>query len=492
MRSRLISSLYLALGLFPWNQCFAQGTNPEDLDIPDEAVIAEPAPAKEAVPSTAPTNQSTPDQPAPATVAPAAPPPASTPGQDVVTIPRAVWEQLLRDVEELKRARGATQPSTTPTPSTEPPAATSSGETPPPLEAEVTPATGSNRSLLLPDISLIVTGKGFLSNDRQDPDRNRMFLDEAELGIQGYVYPNVKADAYIVAAPSEDEPFDIEEGYLTFLSLRKNLNLVVGRKFAPFGRTGEQHPHSWLYSRQLIPRRNLIAEENLVGDGVLARFLLPTGKNLFANLDVGYWQAGGGHTHDEEEGEGFPRGPGAGFNDNFYSARLWLGRSFGRNSELEIGGSYARGKSEAEAEHEGEEGEEEEHEVSRGRVALTGVDLTYRRYLSNDRRLLLRGEYFRYKPSGGLESNRATGYYLLGNYRLDKRNDVGLLYEKSELPLFPGDHEKAWSLIYTRQFSESFYLRLHGTHGSRPGKGSYNEAYVQLTWGIGPHTHELE
>jgi len=54
------------------------------------------------------------------------------------------------------------------------------------------------------------------------------------------------------------------------LGVRKNLNIIAGRKFAPFGRTGEQHPHSWFYARQLIPRRNLVSEENLAGGGLLA------------------------------------------------------------------------------------------------------------------------------------------------------------------------------------------------------------------------------
>jgi hypothetical protein len=305
------------------------------------------------------------------------------------------------------------------------------------------------------------------------------------LGVQGYVYPNIKADAFITAAPSEDEPFHPEEAYLTFLSLCKNLNLIAGRKFAPFGRTGEQHTHSWLYSRQLLPFRNLVSEEALAGDGLLARYLLPTGKNLFANLDVGIWNAterDGGVIADSPSE--IASGPGAGFNNRFYTARLWASKSLGRDNEVEAGASWARGDALLT--------KEATSEIAGGQAELTGLDLSWRHFFSGPKRLLLRTEYFGYRPRGDLTelAHRASGWYGLANYRLNKRDDVGLLYERSGFPANDGS-ENAASVILTRQFTEQFYIRLHATHGDRPG-GSYNQAMVQLTWGIGPHTHNLE
>jgi hypothetical protein len=47
-------------------------------------------------------------------------------------------------------------------------------------------------------------------------------------------------------------------------------------------------------------------------------------------------------------------------------------------------------------------------------------------------------------------------------------------------------------LIFTHQFNEQYYLRLQGTHGSRPGDEAYSELWAQWTWGVGPHTHNLE
>ena len=123
---------------------------------------------------------------------------------------------------------------------------------------------------------------------------------------------------------------------------------------------------------------------------------------------------------------------------------------------------------------------------------MRGLDLTYRRYGTGSKRLLLRGEQFSRRQTGELGSQTARGYYLFANNRFDKYNDVGLLYSWSEFPQAPDLHEQALSLILTRQFAEQYYLRLQANRGSRPGKDPYHEFYLQWVWGVGPHTHNLE
>jgi hypothetical protein len=110
--------------------------------------------------------------------------------------------------------------------------------------------------------------------------------------------------------------------------------------------------------------------------------------------------------------------------------------------------------------------------------------------MNNGKRLLLRGEYFKYKPRG-LPTTSADGYYALANMKLDARRDIGLLYEKSDFPNAPGQRENALSLLFTKQLTEQFYVRLMGTRGERAGD-SYNELRLQFTAGLGPHTHSLE
>jgi len=407
---------------------------------------------------------------------------SATPDEATVTVPKSEWEAMRdrldaieKELQELKMGQVPPQPGETP-------AAAAGVET----EAPATPAASTletqaptgGKYLSLPDISLIVQAKGLASSDTRDDARNRIRLSEAEIGIQGYVYPNVKADAFIAMSPEEDEPAQVEEAYLTYLGLRKGLNLYLGEKHVSFGRTNLLHNHSWLYVRPPLVLRNLVAEESLAGEGIGASYLLPTKGDLFAQLDLGTWTGSG--AGEVTELPDILVGPGVGFSDRFNTARLWASHPVGENNELELGGSYARGPAEGYA----TEGS--------GHATLSGLDLTYRHFGEGDSRLLLRGESVWRREANDLVGSTAKGYYLFGNYRPDKYRSLGLLYDWSEFPQAPDQHESALSLILTKQFSEQYYLRLQAVHGNRPGSGSYNELWLQWVWGVGPHTHNLE
>lgn len=403
--------------------------------------------------------------------------PNMRPTQDTVTISREEFESLKARVDEL-RQQVQQLLSNQKAPQSEQPEPKEI-----PAESQPQSETGG-RYLALPDISLIVQAVGKLSSDKRDEGRNRLRVNEAELAIQGYVYPNVKADAFLATSPEEGVAMQVEEAYLTYLSPVEGLNAYVGEKHVPFGRTNLLHPHSLPYARQPLALRNLIAHESLIGEGIEASYLIPTRGKLFGQVDLGTWtKSGHSHEHKHEEGEDgdeIVAGEGAGFTDRFNTARFWLGYPVSEDGELELGASYANGSSHG------------FHLGIPSYARLTGLDATYRRFWENNRRLLLRGEIVRRKEEAGSAHGAANGYYLFGSYRPDKYNSIGLLYDWSEFPQLPGSHESALSLILTKQFSEQYYLRLHGTRGNRPGEGAYNELLLQWVWGIGPHTHNLE
>ncbi|MDH7602314.1 MAG: hypothetical protein QHI38_09220 [Armatimonadota bacterium] len=347
-------------------------------------------------------------------------------------------------------------------------------------ETESTSEVGG-RFQQLPDISFILQAKAKFTDDKADPDRQKLQLTEAELALQSYVYPEVRLDAFIAGCPAEHEHshFHIHEAYVTYIGLKQNLNVMIGQKFVPFGRVNQLHNHSWLYARQPLVLSNLVAPESLAGQGILLDYNLPVSENLFARVDVGFWANG-----SESEQSDLPNimvGPGADLTDRFRTIRLWLGKSVAETAELEAGWSWAGGRS-----------EEDAATLARNYVHLRGVDISYRRFGRGARRLLLRGEYVWRKGTLDSGGASAVGYYLFANYRWDRYNSIGLLYDWSKFPQDTFKHESAVSFILTHQFSEQYYVRLQATMGSRPNAGSYNELWLHWAWGIGPHTHNLE
>lgn len=382
--------------------------------------------------------------------------------QDTITVPKSEFDALKQKVEQMEREIEALK----------------AGMQAMPVEPETAPSAGG-KQLALPDISLIVQAKGLGTNDKNNPNRQKIQLSEAELGVQGYVYPNVKADAFIAGSPSENSPFQVEEAYLTYLGIAKGTNVYIGEKHVPFGRTNLLHNHSWLYTRQPLVIGNFIAPESLAGQGAGLSYLIPTHSNLFAQLDLGTWANG-----TEGEQSDLPdivASPGANVTDRFNTARLWTSYPMSENSEFELGGSYLGGKS-----------NEDPLTGLTDYVHIKGVDLSYRHFGEGSKRLLLRGEQFWRTGTTDSDDAQAKGYYLFANYRPNKYGSVGLLYDWSEFPQATGLHESAASLILTKQFSEQYYLRLQAIRGNRPDCGYYNELWLQWVWGVGPHTHNLE
>ncbi len=401
---------------------------------------------------------------------------------DTVTVSKQEFDALKQEVSELKDqlkqllTKGTTSQA-------EPPQEANGAEVAAaPADQADTDSHGDQlaggRALALPDISFITEFKAMTSSDKRTEDRNSLRLSEGELSIQGWIYPNVKADAFISMSPQEESAAQIEEGYVTYLGLAKGLNATIGRKKVSFGRTNALHSHSWPWVSRPLAFGNLVAEENLTGEGVELSYVIPTKSPLFAQIDGGVW--GGGEAGESVSAPEIMHGPGAGFNGNFGTARLWTGYSITPDNELEMGYSYAEGTSEDTALAIG------------GSTRLQGVDVSFRHFGDNDTRLLLRGEQFWREDLHNSLPGVASGYYIYGDYAWNKYNSLGMQYSWSQFPQDKDLHESAVSLMLTHQFSEQYYLRLQGNHGWRPGSDAYNELWLMWVCGIGPHTHNLE
>lgn len=378
-------------------------------------------------------------------------------------------------MDRLQGASPAVVPPTEAQPGTEPP---------PPAEVGAGPATPSaGKALLLPDISYIGTALAHASSDKRDPERSRIFLDSGEIGIQSYVYPGVKADAFITGS-HPDFNMAVEETYLTVLNITKGLSGQIGKRKVPFGRVNQLHPHSWLYIVQPYALQNLVAQESLTAQGGTLSYLLPTKGGLFAQVDAGLWNSPDPATIQPADTTDIHVGPGAAFEDRFETLRLWAGSKAGPDGELEAGLSGARGN--------GQRYALTSSTLDHPQTTLAGADLSYRHFGKGSSRTLIRGEYIWHQAKSDLNKDTARGYYVLADHRVSPYREYGLRYDWSEYAFAPGLHEAAVSGIFTNQLTEQTYLRLQLIHGDRPGKSNFNEAWFEWVWGLGPHTHNLE
>ena len=195
---------------------------------------------------------------------------------------------------------------------------------PPPPEADLETATESapstgGRVLQLPDISFIGAAVGKLSTDRRDADRNRLRLDEAELGIQSYVYPGIRADAFLVAPGHEQFQVELEEGYLTHEQLPLRFTGRLGKFFVPFGRDNQKHPHSCSILAALVWRS---AKRRSPATASLS--WLAHARPVVRAVEGGAYPDGGSHDHDGDAPRHRIRRA-APVRGQFYTLRGWSG-----------------------------------------------------------------------------------------------------------------------------------------------------------------------
>lgn len=332
-----------------------------------------------------------------------------------------------------------------------------------------TPLAGMGKPALeLPDISVIGDVTGTYGDDKTDADRNKIVFKETELALQGYLYPDVRADVIAALHRHSDGEYkaELEEGYISFLKTPiPNLSLQAGKKLLDFGKLNPRHSHHWNFVDRPLVLKSYFGDHGLAGQGANLSLLLPT--PFFLQWDWGAWHVDSEHAHSEDI---------LGLAQETYSTRLWSAFDLTENQELEIGLSGLKGYGAHYSEH-------------KDKVKIGGVDLTYRFLGEKQKRLLFQNEFLfldRDVPVGDLDR---WGFYSLLNYRFDKYWDIGSRFDWMETP-FP-DMKNRYSLsgILTRSLTETTKLRLQYKYNP---KEDDHTVYLQAVFGIGPHAHPLE
>jgi hypothetical protein len=144
--------------------------------------------------------------------------------------------------------------------------------TPPPVTQQTRSSLSFN-----PDIGVIGDFRGsYISKGQKNFD---LYLNETEVSLQAAVDPYARADFFLSFSRDPETGkygVEVEEGYLTTLSLPARLQLKVGKFRNAVGRLNTVHPHALPFIDMPNAYVNFFGEEGLNDEGVSVSWLLPT------------------------------------------------------------------------------------------------------------------------------------------------------------------------------------------------------------------------
>ena len=357
------------------------------------------------------------------------------------------------------------------------------------MESAAPPQGMRGRPINLPDISVIGVIDGHLSDDRRDASRNRLGFGEVEAAFQGFIHPEMRADVFLaIHRHGSHYEAEICEAKVSFLRVFEGLSVEVGKIHVNFGKLNKVHTHHRLMIDAPPLLAGFLGDHGLVGQGAVASYLLPL--PFYLQADAGAWQVAG-HEHEasskgsvvdvsgmEVEVPVFDECDEFSLADKVYTGRVRTSFALTDRSELEIGTSGAVGRGAHFVEH-----------LDKARVI--GADLTFRIWPSAYGRWIFQNEYMRLvreMPVGRLERD---GMYSFLRCRLSKYWEVSGRVDYVEGASPHRSIERAASGIVGYHFTETTRL-LAQYKCRRPDDRIVNEAWLQLAFGIGPHSHELE
>lgn len=357
-------------------------------------------------------------------------------------------------------------------------------------------------SVMNPDISVIVDVKQRFNDDVADDNRHKLTVGEAELTLNGMIYPNISGDATIAveneySSESDVETeTDLEEAYITFLALPFNSQLLIGRKLIDFGLLNPQHPHEWAFADTPLVLENLFGHHPWYDDGIQGSVLIPNPLDVYWEAKFGVWNGrslGHAHSHsDEEDHEALENVP-VSWEDMVFTARSYWNFPVGDNADVGLGYSAAW----------------DEHPMT----TLHGFDLTARYRFPNKYNwikwqteyILANVEAERLHDHHNEEEEEhdpeiydyiANGMYTMLEYSINKYWRAGTRWDYAEYNEHERYYQWANSYFLTYFFNHNLYARMEYRYRDYSGledghQEPENTLWFQIVWGLGPHGHGI-
>jgi len=331
--------------------------------------------------------------------------------------------------------------------------------TPPPVTQQTRSSLSFN-----PDIGVIGDFRGsYISKGQKNFD---LYLNETEVSLQAAVDPYARADFFLSFSRDPETGkygVEVEEGYLTTLSLPARLQLKVGKFRNAVGRLNTVHPHALPFIDMPNAYVNFFGEEGLNDEGVSVSWLLPTKafyQELLFQLTSGY-----------SESPAFTRSEG---NRLLYVSHLKNFFTLNDDNTLELGLTGISGPNDS------------------ARVSnMAAVDLTYKWKpvkLNTYHSLTWQSEfYFNHANLMDNYSMNSFGMYSFIQYQLAKRWFLTGRYDYGQKPYDKNLKENAFSLTagwYATEFSKlEFETKTTDDNIDK----RYYQAWLRWIFVIGAH-----
>ena len=334
------------------------------------------------------------------------------------------------------------------------------------MQTNAPPSSQQPRSTLSinPDIGVIGDFRAsYMSRGKRNFDA---YLNETEMSFQAVVDPYVRADFFLSFGRDPETGkygVEVEEGYLTTLSLPARLQLKLGKFREAVGRINTVHPHALPFIDLPNAYVNYFGEEGLNDEGLSISWLVPN-KKFYQEL---VFQATSGFS----ETPTFYRGD----NNRFtYLGHLKNFFTLSDNSTLELGITGITGPND-----------------SSRTTNIGSLDLTYKWkpvQLNTYRSLTWQNEiYVGHRNIGDKNAINSFGLYSFLQYQLAKRWFLTGRYDYAQKPYDKTIVEQAYSLTagwYATEFSK---IEVEGKTIDDNLDKRFYQAWLRWIFVIGAH-----
>jgi hypothetical protein len=301
-------------------------------------------------------------------------------------------------------------------------------------EPEAPPPQQRSTLSFNPDIGVIGDFQGsYISKGKRNLDA---YLNETEISLQSAVDPYLRADFFLSFARdpvTKKYGVDVEEGYLTTLSLPAQLQLRLGKFKEAVGKINPTHAHALPFIDMPNAYVNYFGEEGLNDEGLSLSWLVPN-KKFYQELT---FQA----TSGASESPTFYRGDN---NRLIYLGHLKNFFTLTDNATVELGFTGINGPND-----------------SSRTTSIAAADLTYKwkPVQMNTYKLLTWQNEFYYGHANVSEnySRNSFGLYSMLEYQIARRWFLTGRYDYAQKPFNKSIVEQAYSVTagwYATEFSK--------------------------------------